>query len=105
MLENPNLFFTFRHSFDGYRCFFFLISVKDVIFLSILDSILTFFVEKSIVHQLFPMPDGRYRYRSGTACSVVYTDPGPDPDRQNNADPIRSGSTTLIHRKFRFLYL
>jgi hypothetical protein len=37
-----SIFFTFIHIFASLQCFIFLISVKDVINLCILDSILTF---------------------------------------------------------------
>jgi hypothetical protein len=72
MLQNE-IVYTLSHSFAGLRCFIFLISVRDVIILSILDSILNF-EEKRIVHHLFHMPD-------------IDTDAGSVPDKMIEIRP------------------
>ncbi len=74
LLENPNLFLLLVAAFAALRCFIFLISAKDVITFSILDSILKFcgkkFINFFIWLALIPIRTGM-------------------PIGQNDADPIR----------------
>jgi hypothetical protein len=90
MLENPNYFFTVSHNFASLQCFIFLISLKEIIILSIFGSILKFY-GKSVDYQLFSMPDidtgptGRIRIGISWMAIRIRI-------QQNDADPTRSVS-------------
>jgi hypothetical protein len=81
----------FFHSNASLHCLPFLITGKNVMILSILDSILIYF-GKHMCLVLIPIPDRSDPDRSGMPWMPI-------PIRKNDADPTQSGLTTALVRR------